>query len=139
LETDIEYRRQRGNLRLARNDAEVALIHDLVLRQREEGLEIEFLSDYQAIRVLAPALSNHVKAASFCPTDGHANPLKTAYAFAAAARRQGADLREGVRVNTIRAQAARIIGVDTSAGFIAAKSVVAAAGINTPALLAPLD
>lgn len=137
LEADVQYRR-RGNLRLARNEAEVKVIRDLVQRQAGEGLDLSFLPSNAEVRGIAPAISEHVLAASFCPTDGHADPIKTTHAFAKAAQREGAVIREGVAARAICTAHGRVTGVETSAGFMAAGTVVVAAGINTPALLAPL-
>ena len=78
---DVEYRPS-GNLRLARNGAEADLIRGLVMEQRALGLELDFLSGNDAVRAIAPAISPDVVGASYCPTDGHANPVKTTMAFA---------------------------------------------------------
>ena len=102
------------------------------------GLDLRFLPDNAAVRAIAPALSADVLAASFCPTDGHANPIKATRAFADSARRHGAAIREGVAAVAIRVARDRVTGVDTSAGFIAADRVIVAAGVDTPALLSPL-
>jgi sarcosine oxidase subunit beta len=59
-------------------------------------------------------------------------------AFANHARRLGAAIREGVAAAGIRVENGRVTGVESSAGFIAADRVIVAAGVNTPALLAPL-
>ncbi|HET7032274.1 MAG TPA: FAD-binding oxidoreductase [Casimicrobiaceae bacterium] len=138
LDTDVEYRRN-GNLRLARTPAEVDVIRTLVASQRARGLDIDFLPDAAAVRAIAPALSPDILAASFCPTDGHANPIKATHAFAESARRHGATIREGVAATAIRAARDRVTGVETDAGFIAANRVVVAAGVNTAELLRPLD
>src|SRR2546428_9071914 len=89
LGADVEYRRT-GNLRLARTPAEVEVIRALVSTQKTLGLEIHFLPDNAAIRVVAPEISRNVLAASYCPTDGHANPVKARQAFARFARSHGA-------------------------------------------------
>ena len=137
LGVDVEYRRG-GNLRLARTPAEVEVIRALVGSQRVQGLDLHFLPDNAAVRAIAPALSPDVLAASFCPTDGHANPVKATRAFADSARRRGVAIREGVAAIRIRVTRDQIAGVDTAAGFIPADRVIVAAGVNTPALLAPL-
>ncbi len=137
LEADVEYRRS-GNLRLARTPAEVDVIRALVERQRAQGLDLHFLPDNAAVRAIAPAMSSIILAASFCPTDGHANPIKATRAFADSARRHGATLREGVAALGIRVTRDRVAGVDTSAGFFPADRVIVASGVDTPALLAPL-
>jgi sarcosine oxidase subunit beta len=138
LGADVEYRRN-GNLRLARTPAEVDAIRTLVERQRDQGLDIEFLADNDAVRTIAPALSPDILAASFCPTDGHANPVKATRGFAESARSHGATIREGVAANAIRAARDRVTGVETDAGFLPADRVVVAAGVNTPGLLRPLE
>lgn len=137
LEVDVEYRRK-GNLRLARTPAEVDVVRALVETQRAQGLDLQFLPDNAAVRAIAPAISSSVLAASFCPSDGHANPVKATRAFADAARRRGATIREGVAALAIVVTHNRVTGVETTTGFIPAERVIVAAGINTPALLAPL-
>jgi sarcosine oxidase subunit beta len=137
LDADVEYR-QHGNLRLARTPAEIEAIRALVDRHAAEGLDLSFLPDNASVRAVAPALSEHVLAASFCPSDGHANPILATRAFAAAAKRRGAVIREGVAARAIRTERGRVTGVETSEGFVPAGAVVVAAGVNTPALLDPL-
>jgi sarcosine oxidase, subunit beta len=137
LGVDVEYRRT-GNLRLARTPAEVDVIRALVLSQQTLGLELDFLSDNAAIRAVAPEISHNVLAASYCPTDGHANPVKATHAFARFARSHGAAVREGVAALAIAVNGNRVMGVDSSEGFIPADCVIVAAGINTPALLSSL-
>jgi sarcosine oxidase subunit beta len=137
LGTDVDYRR-RGNLRLARSESEVAIIRAMVEEQRARGLDLAFLADNKAAREVAPALSEHVLAASFCPSDGHADPIKATSAFAQAAKARGAVLRVGVAAHSLRVEHGRVTGVETSDGFLAAGVVIVAAGVNTPALLAPL-
>jgi sarcosine oxidase subunit beta len=134
---ETEYR-QRGNVRLARTPAEIEVIRTLVADQRALGLNLTFLPDNKSVREVAPALSEQVLAASLCPTDGHANPALTTETFAAAARRHGATIREGVSVTRVVAEAGRVTGVETSHGFVPAGTVVLAGGIHTPELLTPL-
>ena len=135
---DTEYRQQ-GNLRCARTPAEVETIRQLVESQRALGLELTFLPDAAAVRRLAPEIGAEVIAASLCSTDGHANPALTTLAFADAARRHGAEVREGVHVREVVVRSNRVAGIETSAGFIAARTVIVAAGLHSAPLLAPLD
>jgi len=134
---DVEYRRT-GNLRLARTPAEVDVIRALVSAQQALGLELHFLSDNAAVRTVAPEISRNVLAASFCPTDGHANPIKATQAFARFAKEHGAIIREGVAALAITTEGDRVTGVDTSDGLIPADRLIVAAGVNTPSLLSPL-
>ncbi len=137
LDADIEYR-QDGNLRLARDDAESETVRHLVDEQRALGLDLEFLDGNAAVRKVAPAISEAVIAASFCPTDGHANPTATVRAFARAAERHGAEIHLGEMVEAIVTEHDRVVGVRTRKRTHKAAKVVVACGTHTPALLEPL-
>ena len=137
LGADVEYRRQ-GNLRLARSPEEVPVIQTIVSEQRGLGLDLTYLPDNAAVREVAPAIAESVLAASYCPTDGHANPIATVHAFAQAAARHGATLRMDTAVTAIDAEGGCIRGVHTTSGDMAADVVVVAAGVYTAKLCAPL-
>lgn len=136
--------RRRGNLRLARTEAEVEIIRVLVVEQRRLGLEINYLPDNAAIRAIAPAIGPAILAASFCPGDGHADPIPATHAFAAAAARHGAVIRDGVPIRALRLSSSKITGgkitgVETATGeIVSADRVIVATGIHAPELLAPL-
>jgi sarcosine oxidase subunit beta len=137
LGADIEYRRE-GNLRLARSPEEVPVIQTIVAEQRDLELNLTYLPDNAAVREIAPAIAESVLAASYCPTDGHANPIATVEAFAVAAARHGATLRPQTAVTAIDASGGEIRGVRTTNGNIAADVVVVAAGVHSARLCAPL-
>ncbi|MEM7029553.1 MAG: FAD-binding oxidoreductase [Chloroflexota bacterium] len=130
LEADVSYR-QEGNLRLAFTPDEVDFIANMVEEQRALGLQLDFLPDGEAVREVAPALSDTVLAASFCPSDGHANPTATVQAFAAAAERHGAKIMTETAVTDIEINKGQVSGVLTTAGRIAADIIIMAAGIYT--------
>jgi sarcosine oxidase subunit beta len=136
LDADVEYRQQ-GNLRLARTPNEAPVIERVVATGRAQGLDLRFLPDNRSVRQIASVLSETIVAASFCPSDGHANPTKTVHAFAAAAARYGAEIRTKTALTGIDAGGGRVTGVRTSDGPIAADAVVVAAGIHSPDLVAP--
>lgn len=127
-----------GNLRLARDAAEAARISALVEVQRALGLDLAFLPDNRAIRAVAPAISEQVVAASFCPTDGYADPVAATLAFARAAEALGAAIEEGVSATGVVQRNGRVAGVETTAGFLPAAGVIVAAGTHAPALLVGL-
>jgi sarcosine oxidase subunit beta len=135
LGADLEYR-QEGNLRLARTPQEVEVIAKMVEAQQALGLEISFLPDNQAVRQVAPALSEAVLAAAYCPTDGHANPTAVVHAFAAAAERAGARILTRITVTGIDVAGGRIQGVQTTTGPLAAGAVAIAAGVHSDQLCA---
>ena len=137
LDADIEYRGE-GNLRLARSPEEVRVIEKIVAEQRDLGLDLTYLPDNAAVREVAPAIAESVLAASYCPTDGHANPIATVQAFAMAAARHSTTLRTGTVVTAIDTSGGRVRGVRTPNGDIAADVVVVTAGVDTARLCAPL-
>jgi glycine/D-amino acid oxidase-like deaminating enzyme len=65
------------------------------------GLDMQLLgrSDLQA---MAPYISDEMIGGVYCPIEGKADPLKTAPAFAAAAKARGATIRRRSRVQSIR-------------------------------------
>jgi sarcosine oxidase, subunit beta len=133
----IEYR-QEGNLRLALAEDDIPTIRTVVDEGRRAGIEIHFLDSNAAVRDIAPALASDIPAASWCPSDGHANPSKSVLAFAAAARRAGADIRTETPVRSLHVSGNQVTGVEIDGEVLESGAVVVAAGIYTPRLMAPL-
>lgn len=102
LEAETGYL-QHGNLRLARTEEEQGVITRLVESQQALGLSLSLLSSSEDIREIAPQVSTKVLAASFCPSDGHADPNATVTAYQQAAERNGAvfSCEESVEAITI--------------------------------------
>ena len=128
---------RRGNLRLARTEADLAQLAAMVAQQRHAGLELELL-DHAALHALAPAIADHVLGASYCPTDGHADPHATVAAFIAAAERAGAELRFGETALSIETDHGRVTALRTDRATIPCARIVLATGIMGNALLDPL-
>jgi sarcosine oxidase subunit beta len=137
LDAPTHYRRH-GNLRLARGEAEMTTLAGMVKDQSEAGLPIRLLHGADAVREIAPAVAPHVHGASFCPTDGHADPKATVQAFVDAAIRAGAKTRFGELVLSIDRTGGHVSGVTTDKARIPADRVVLCAGIFGNALLKPL-
>ena len=137
LDAPTRYRRG-GNLRLARTPSEVDTIRHLVTTQGALGLELEFLEGIEAVRAIAPALSDRVLAASFCPTDGHADPVASVAAFQTAAQRHGAVFEFGERVGAIELAGGRVTAVSTTAGRRSVGCCILANGIGVNDLIEPL-
>ena len=153
LDAPTHYRR-RGNLRLALRDGEMARLEAMVRDQSAAGLPISLLHGADAVRQVAPAVSPEVLGASFCASDGHADPKATVQAFVDAAVRAGAKTRFGERVLSIdcvgdragdcvddragNGAGRRVSGVTTDKAHIPAGRVVLAAGIFGNELLRPL-
>jgi sarcosine oxidase, subunit beta len=128
---------RRGNLRLARNETEYDQIKALVESQRVQGLDLDFLPDNAAIRNIAPAISRTVLGASYCPTDGHADPQATSAAYIGALTRLGVALIMDEAVEAIDVESGKVCGVSTASRKLAADRVVLAAGMFGNDLLKP--
>jgi sarcosine oxidase, subunit beta len=129
---------QHGNLRLARTADEASVIRRLVEEQNRQGLELTFLDGSDAVHAVAPVISAAVVAASYCATDGYADPVAATRAFAQAAGQRGAGIETGIRVEQIVMRQGRVCGVETSQGYAEADGVIVAAGTHSPGLLTPL-
>ena len=131
--------RRKGNLRLARTEREVEIIRDLVAAQSRAGLDLRFLGSNDEVRAIAPAVAPTVLAASFCPTDGHADPHATVAAFRRAAERHGAVFRLGENVLSIELSNGAVRGVTTDAGRIGCGACLVAGGVRSNDLLEGLS
>ena len=58
-----------------------------MLRNKKNGLEIEYLKNTKEISEICPSISENVISASYCPTDGHADPIDTLRAYKEAAQK----------------------------------------------------
>jgi sarcosine oxidase subunit beta len=126
-----------GRLTLACSDGEWPEIEEFAASRRREGIEVEVLSRDDLGR-LEPGLGAHVVGAAFVPGDGHVNSILLTLAYAAAARRLGAEIRRGIEVTRLEISRDRVAAVLTPAGPIAVSRVIVAAGAWSRALLAPL-
>ncbi|UUZ71728.1 FAD-binding oxidoreductase [Polaromonas sp. P1(28)-8] len=94
---DGEYLRS-GHLKIARSEADLAALESYRERTQGFGMDLQILSA-RALRERCPWLGRAAVGASLCPDDGQANPRLVSPAFALAARRLGADVREQTRID----------------------------------------
>jgi len=87
---------------------------------------------------LEPHLAEPPPRALHRRSDGAVDPVAVTQALAGAARDHGAELLTACAVTRLRLDGHRVVGVETSAGFLPATRVVVAAGVGAPALCAPL-
>lgn len=130
----FEWRRL-GNLILIEHERHWQSWNDQVAYLRQRGVPTALL-DPVALAEAEPLLQpGRWLGAAWC-LEGHLNPLKLIHAYAAAARRGGADLRQHTPVTGFRQAAGRMTAVETAQGVFSAGAVVITAGAWTGALLA---
>ncbi len=127
LGMDVEYVRN-GNLRLCTTEEEVETMRRSVENQKEVGLDLEML-DRKQILDINPYVGEKVIGASYCPTDGHVNPLLVTYAFFNRAKELGARYHTHEEVRDIRVRKGRVSAVVTDKDVIETDLVINAAGV----------
>jgi len=86
-----------GHLRITYNDEMTANIEVYAKEAKHYGLDLEMLSG-NMLHARFPFLGPEVRAGSYAPIDGHANPRLAAPAFGRAAARSGAQVFENTEV-----------------------------------------
>lgn len=130
LEVDCEYH-QDGNLRLGKTAKHSEILQMLTDRAVACGLDVKVI-DGDEVRKINPYLSDEITCASWCPTDGHANPLTTTLGYYKSARKLGARFISGEKVVELRKVKGVISEVITENGSVyCGKQVVLAAGYNS--------
>ena len=133
LEVDCEYH-QDGNLRLGKTPKHLEILQGLTDRAVACGLDVKMI-DGDEVRRINPYLSNEVIGASWCPTDGHANPLTTTLGYYKTARKLGAHFITGEKVVELRKVRGILKQVVTANGNIyEADTIVLAAGLASRAI-----
>ncbi|MCR5666355.1 MAG: FAD-binding oxidoreductase [Eubacterium sp.] len=135
LGVNCEYHKE-GNLRLGKTPAHLKILQGLTDRAVECGLDVRMI-DAEEVKKINPHLSDEVIGASWCPTDGHANPMITTLAFYRKARQLGARFITGEKVVRLRKIRGRLREVITEHDNVyEADYVVVAAGYESRDILA---
>jgi glycine/D-amino acid oxidase-like deaminating enzyme len=116
-----------GGLMVAETAEELRLLHDKQQIEARAGLETHVLTGRE-LREFAPYLAEDLAGATFCPEEGHVNPLLAAPLFALRALEHGARVRVHTPVTAIERLGARGFLVSTPAGTVRARRIVDAAG-----------
>lgn len=133
LEVDCEYH-QDGNLRLGKTEAHKATLTKLADNARGVGLDVRMI-DGDEVRQINPYLSHEVTCASWCPTDGHANPLTTTLGFYKMARQLGVRFITGEPVVSLGMVRGKIRKVVTTNNTYEGEKVLVAAGLDSRPIL----
>jgi sarcosine oxidase subunit beta len=137
LEGRTGYRRG-GGLRVALDEDAWRAAPGWVAEQQAHGVPVRLVDAAEA-RYLAPGISPRCLGGVHCAIDGQAAAMPTVVAFAAAARRLGADVRERLGVDALVTEQGRMVGVVQSDGRRQpCDAVIVAAGAWSVGLLAGL-
>jgi len=113
---------------LAGTDQELQEFQRNVTLQRQLGVEAYLLTPDEAKKLVPQLNVEDTPGASYCPTDGYADPYSLVQGFLSASKRLGVKVYEDIEVTGITASKGKIRGVNTTDGKISAPIVVNAAG-----------
>lgn len=133
LELDIEYHKE-GNLRLGKTERHLQILQGLTDRAVSCGLDVRMI-DGQEVRAINPYLSDEVIGASWCATDGHANPLLVTLGYYRKARAQGVRFITGEEVTGIRKIRGKARTVVTRKNVYEGETIIVAAGYESRAIV----
>ena len=124
--------RQTGGVTLALEEAELnEYQHGLQSLRQQLGGDYEFeLMDRDALLPWFPGLGDEVCGGTYCPFDGHVNPLRLLRALHSSIQKRGGHYRVEHRVDKITALVDGGFQVDTQAGCFEAQKIVLAAGLG---------
>lgn len=126
---DLEIRTT-GGLMVAETDRDMAFLAAKVALERSHGVECEVIGRNE-LRSLAPALSERLVGAAYCPLEGKINPAIATYAVVRLAKARGARFRSGTDVISIERKLRGFL-VRTGRGDVECRRIVNAAGPWSP-------
>ncbi len=118
-----------GSLRLAASPDRMLEVKRLATMARSFGLEMQVISPTEAKELFPLIDTAEVLGAAYLPTDGYIDPSGVCQALAAGARKQGARIVQGVRVEAVHSDGRTVTGVDTDNGSWTCDTMVLAAGM----------
>jgi sarcosine oxidase subunit beta len=129
LGMDVEYY-QHGNLRLGKTEDHLRILKNLADNASSLGLDVQMVDGKEA-KSICPYLSEEVVGASWCKTDGHANPMLATLAYYRKARALGVRFITGEDVISIRKIKGKARQVITSNSSYEAETIILSAGYDS--------
>ncbi len=128
LEWELEYR-QGGNLFILGDPDQYDFFVEQLQHSQKAGLDVRLLNPEET-RKLLPTLRKDldILGATYCPSDGNANPLLVSKAYAKAAQKLGAQIQEHEPFERLKVKSGRVIAAVTAQTEYRAADVVVAAG-----------
>ncbi|HEX16986.1 MAG TPA: FAD-binding oxidoreductase [Thermoplasmatales archaeon] len=129
LGEDIGFR-QGGYLIAIHDEDELKSAEERVRLQRSLGVDVRIIDREEMLDIVPILDPDGMQAisATFCPTDGHADPFKTTFAYARSARRYGADIFTHREVRKIIVNNGRVVGLIAGRDEVKADYIVNSAG-----------
>lgn len=125
LSADFEMQ-MTGGMMVAEDREQIRFLEQKAAAEAKVGIHTEVI-DGPRIRQIAPAVSERMVAAAWCPGEGKINPLLAGHALAGAAVARGVAVEELAAVTGI-ARDGNAYAVSTGRGTVRAKNLVIAAG-----------
>ena len=98
--------------------------------QHSLGIPSKKLTPQEAKEIVPHLNTEGLYGATFCQTDGHADPFHCTFAYAKGAERMGVEIATYTEVIGLRAAGGKIVGVETDKGYIEAGTVINATSYN---------
>ena len=117
-------------MRLGLTEKDIKVLENHTAKSLKLGLDVKMISGDEA-REICPYMSKEVVAASWCPTDGHANPLKATLGFYRKALELGVTFITGVKVEALEKVKGRVRRVLTDDGVYEADQILLCAGYES--------
>ncbi|RWA78184.1 FAD-binding oxidoreductase [Mesorhizobium sp.] len=130
--------RQEGHLSLAYDEKSLARYSEWLAVGQEFGLDTKILTSKEVHQLLPHYEDSACRGGIYTASDGCAEPVKVAAAFAHAARVKGADVFEWCSVSAIEDHNGSVCGLITEQGRIKANAIIVTAGAWTSRILQPL-
>lgn len=130
LGVDVEYT-QKGNLRLGKTEAHLEKLQTLANNAQSVGLDVRMV-DAKEVKEICPYLSDDIIGASWCPTDGHANPLTTTLGYYKRALEMGVRFYTDAEVTELRKVKGKVRKVILKDGTVfEGETIILAAGYES--------
>lgn len=127
IKRDIELK-QGGYLLLAYSNKELKQFKKNIELQQSLDIPSELLTVNEAKEIVPELNTEGITGATYCPTDGHANPFQVTQAYFEAAKREGVNFYTYTKAVDIETKNKKISKVITDKGEILTNKVVNAAG-----------
>ena len=121
---------QGGYLMVAYTEAEWTQFQKNLELQHSLGIPSKKLNPREAKEIVPHLNTEGLLGATFCHTDGHADPFHCTFAYAKGAERMGVEIATYTEVTGLRKNGDKICGVETARGYVEAGTVINATSYN---------